>query len=324
MSNPATLWNPPAPADQASARGFWLPARLGLFAAVALACCGLSVAGWLRGPAVVPFALAAVAIAMWHGAYDHVQGEQLLRARLGRRWLVWFLGGYLLLFGLTLVGWFLAPVASLALFLLYSAWHFGTEPEERTPGPAVALAGLAWGAVPILAACRWQGTAVTPIFAAMLGRHGSAAGALCGALGFALWPVLSMALLGIAGGLLGRSPAQRGELLAVAVLQVALFVLCDPLVAFAVYFCCWHTPEHLLATSVGEPGGLRRNLRAGFLPWLLSLGFLGLAFAYGRHGAEVYQARLFIVLSALTVPHMALNELRRGLRRHPTAVGGAA
>ncbi len=324
MSSFAEAWPVSAEPQPPSARGAFLSVRFALFAGVSAACCGFSAAGMLRGAAVLPLALAAVAVAMWHGAYDHVQAKQILERPLGRRWMVWFLAGYAALAAVTLVGWLLFPLASLALFLLYSAWHFGTEPEERTPPFRVALPALALGAAPIVAACRWHGALVAPIFAAMLGRRAPSAGALTQALSVACWPVLGLALLGIAAGLLGRSTRERGELAAVLGLQAALFFWCDPLVAFAVYFCCWHTPEHLLATSMGEPGGLsgnlNRNLRAGFLPWVLSLAFLGAALFYGRHSAAAYQAQLFIVLSALTVPHMALNELRRALVCHPTFV----
>ncbi len=308
----------------------FLPARLGSFALVAAACMGLSAAGALRGAAVLPLALAAVAVAMWHGAYDHVQAETMLARPLGPRWLLVFLAGYAGLVALTLLGWWLFPLVSLVAFLLYSAWHFGTEPEETTPSPRVGAAALALGAVPIVAACRWHGAAVEPIFAQMLGQvDAGAAPGLTGVLSRACRPVLAAAFLAIGSGVLGRSWAARFELAAVALLQAGLFVWCDPLIAFAVYFCCWHTPEHLLATSMPEPdrpslrANLRRNLRAGLVPWLLSLVFVGVAFAYVRRGAAAYEGELFVILSALTVPHMALNELRRARWPHPTFQKGA-
>ncbi len=327
MSAPAVALEPsPAqhPPEWQSARGVLLPERFALFAGVAVLCC-LS-AGALHGRAAEGLAIAAIAIAMWHGAYDHVQARQILPLPLGRisprlagHWLPVFLGGYVGLAALTLLGWRLFPLASLLLFLGYSAWHFGTEPEQATPSFATAVPAVAFGALPIVAACRWHGLAVAPIFARMLDGTADAparAQALTGALSAACWPVLALALLGAASGVLGRSLAQRAELLGLAVLEVALFVCCDPLVAFAVFFCCWHTPEHLVTTSIPRSGntlqaGIFRNLRAGLLPWLLSLLFLAGALLLGRHQAASYEGEVFIVLSALTVPHMALNELRR-------------
>jgi Brp/Blh family beta-carotene 15,15'-monooxygenase len=293
--------------------------RVTLFALVTLLCCAATAEGLLRGPAVLPLALASMAVAMWHGAYDQVQAEQVLAGVLGRNWLPVFLAGYVVLVGLTFVGWRLLPFASLVLFLLYASWHFGSESEQRTPTLPRALVALAMGAVPIVAACRWHGDAVMPIFAQMAGQGGSGAGALTHVLAEACLPVLATAVVGIVLGRLGHSRAQKVELLAVLALQTALFAICDPLVAFAAYFCCWHTPEHLVATSV-EPASLGRNLKAGLIPWLLSLVMLAALFALGRHEATAYRAEIFILLSALTVPHMALNELRRA----PFARGGSA
>ena len=321
----------PAPAH--SVRTVLLRERFLFFAAVAVACCGASALHRLQGSVVLVVVLAAIAVAMWHGAYDHVQAGQVLAVPLGRHWLPVFLTGYAALAAVTLLGWWVFPFASLVCFLGYSAWHFGTEADQASPPPLASLAALALGAVPIVAACRWHAEAVTPIFAGMLAgmlapgpAHTLPGGALAHgvllahALSAACWPVLTIAFAAILLGAFGREPTVRGELFAVTVLQVALFVCCDPLVAFAVYFCCWHTPEHLVATSVPAFAGaaplqvnLVRNLRAGLLPWFLSLAFVGVMFALGRHQAAAYRAEIFIVLSALTVPHMALNELRHTL-----------
>jgi Brp/Blh family beta-carotene 15,15'-monooxygenase len=301
-----------------SLRGVLLVPRLALFAGVTLACCGATAEGWLQGPAVLPPVLAAIGIAMWHGAYDQVQAEQVLAGPLGRQWLPMFLAGYAGLAGLTFVAWRLVPFASLVLFLLYASWHFGSEAEQRTPSLPGALVAFALGAAPIVAACRWHGDAVTPIFAQMAGGQAARAEGLTHLLAMGCRPVLATTVVGIGLGLLGCGRAQKSELLAVVVLQTALFAMCDPLVAFAAYFCCWHTPEHLVATSAA-PASLTGNLKAGLVPWLLSLVMLAALFALGRHEAAAYRAEIFILLSSLTVPHMALNELRRAqFARGPT------
>ncbi len=294
--------------------------RFLLFAAVAVACCIASEHGLLHGPALLLLALGAIAIAMWHGAYDQVQAEQVLAPSFGKRWVPVFLLGYAALAAVTLLGWYLLPGLSLWFFLAYSSWHFGTEPEEVTPRLISAVTAIAFGAVPIVAACVWHASTVEPIFAEML--RGAAAparqaGDLTQVLGRLFLPVSAVAAIGIAFGLLARPWQQRMELGGIIILELALFRFCDPLLAFAVYFCCWHTPEHLLATSLptGPGESLRsragHNLRAGFVPWLMSLALLAAAFAFGRHRALAYEAEIFIVLSALTVPHMVLNELRR-------------
>ncbi len=301
-----------------SARHAALRGRFVAFAATALVCCATSWLGVLHGPAVIAFSIAAIAIAMWHGAYDQVQGEQVLgrNRTFGNHWLAVFLVGYVVLAGATLVGWWLFPLASLAMFLLYSSWHFGTEPEEGSIPTHRAAAAVALGAVPIVASARWHAAAVQPIIAAMLHGAGGAS-LLTHILSVLCWPVAAIALTAIALGFFGHSLTGRAELAFVTLLQLALFFCCDPVVAFAVFFCCWHTPEHLVATSLpshaGETlrGNIAHNLRVGLVPWLLSLVLLVAALFWGAHGAVAYEAEIFIVLSALTVPHMALNEIRR-------------
>ncbi len=312
-------------ASYASARSVLLPQRLILFGAAAAACCVASILGALHGPAVVALAIAAIAVAMWHGAYDQVQAEQLL-SRIGPRWPLVFLGSYALLAAFTLLGWLLAPLASLLLFLLYSAWHFGTEPEIWTPTPLASIAAVALGAVPIVAACHWHSGEAAAIFAQMLHGEGNTQGlaaALAGSLGASCWPVAAVAAAGILAGKFGVARGMQVELLGVLAIELALFCFADPLLAFTVFFCCWHTPEHLVTTSLPEGAGetlagkLARNLKAGFLPWVLALCLTAGILLWGRHEAIAYQAEIFIVLSALTVPHMALNELGRATAAGP-------
>ncbi len=313
MSGFAVSFAPAGP----STRALFLPARLLLLACATAVVCAASRAGVLGGPVAAAMAIAAVAIAMAHGAYDHLQGRRRLAPRFGARWPLVFFPAYLLLAGLTLLGWRFVPVASLLLFLAYSSWHFGLEPEGRLPGVLRLATGFALGALPIVAACRWQSSEVSAIFGQMLGASSSYAGPLTRALGLACWPVAALAVAGAASGSLAHPLADRLQLAASAGLQLALFFFCQPVVAFAVFFCCWHTPEHLLATSLPDRpgsslrGNLVANLRAGVGPWLLSVAALAGAFVFGRQGLVAHQGQIFVLLSALTVPHMALDELRR-------------
>jgi Brp/Blh family beta-carotene 15,15'-monooxygenase len=303
---------------QPSTRALLLVPRISFYVAVACCCCAASAGDLLHGRWLLPIVLVAVAIAMWHGAYDPVPGRKLLAPLFGSRWLGVFLVGYVALAALTLLLWWLLPVISLVLFLAYSAWHFGTESNHRTPRPVAAIAACALGAVPIVAACRWHAGAVIPIFASMLGHRAAPFSmALVHGLSSLCWPLLVIALAGAWSGLAGRRMLERVGTILVIAITAALFAFCDPLLAFAVYFCCWHTPEHLVSTSEPTPEtpslrlNVLRNLHAGLIPWLGSLIFLGVMLLFGRHVAASYGAELFIVLSALTIPHMALNELGR-------------
>lgn len=291
-------------------------AKLGLYLAGSL----LAVAAehLLRGrhEALLVFAFFGVCIAVWHGAFDGALAAEDLPERLGRWWLPLFGAGYLLLVGAVLLLWWQAPFAALGLFLLYSAWHFGTERLQHL-SPVTAIFGLAAGVLPIAAACAWHADEVTAIFGSML--HGAAAPQAAAqhltALGASLlWPGVAMLLTGT---LIGKSRSEGlVELLYLGV-TLLLFRFCSPMVAFAVFFCLWHTPEHLIATSGDAQGHLsasvlRRHLRAGIVPWIVALAGIGALCFFAPHTVLAYLAELFVGLSALTVPHMLLGEWLRG------------
>jgi Brp/Blh family beta-carotene 15,15'-monooxygenase len=270
-------------------------------------------------------ALIAIAVAVWHGAYDAVLARPRFQPRLGRWWIPAFACGYLSLIVATLAMWHVAPAGTLVAFLLYSSWHFGTEQDAGPLTLGRAATALALGTLPIAAACAWHRNQVNEIFSSMLGAGGNAlfAQQLSGSCAALLWPLVAVAALGACLGLLGTSRAARLTMLCLVALELLLFRVCDPLLAFALYFCLWHAPEHLVSTSLDRSGFFARrlmvrNLRAGVLPWLASLAGLAILFALRPRNPAGYASALFVFLSALTVPHMALNEMRRFATLQPS------
>ncbi len=266
-----------------------------------------------------PAALLDIALAIWHGAYDTVLARNVLRPSLGKAWQPPFFFGYLGLAATVLALWWAFPVLALVAFLLYSAFHFGTEGEPRLQLPQ-AVGATAFGALPIAAAARWSPAEVERIFAVLLRGHAAAAATITMVAGHALLPFVALSVLHLltdAGQL-----ARRGLVLAV---QLLLFRMCPPLLAFSVFFCLWHTPEHLLETSRDDAGHLSlqtvaHNLRGGTTPWLLSLTAVALAAWRGQHTLQAYTALIFLALSALTVPHMVLALLVNAARPSPRTV----
>jgi len=272
----------------------FLPARLLVFA-LFVAAASLS----SMTPLLFAATLAAISIAVWHGAYDGVLARPLLEKRLGPAWLPSFAFGYLLLAGATVLLWFISPRLALPAFLLYSAWHFGTESQTGQLKWAGAVIGFCVGVIPIAAACHWHQPEVVTIFTSLLRGDQPFAHDVASAAGQLMWPAVLVAGAG------------RISLLPLVALELILFRQCNPLLAFGVFFCAWHTPEHLLS-SAQDRGRFSlplmwRQLRSGVVPWLISIAALGVFVARGAP----YASALFIMLSALTVPHMTLNELRR-------------
>ena len=292
-------------------RPFSLPQRIAFFSlCVATVAFRKATAGDLSGlPAAL--ALAGILIAVWHGAFDGVLARPVLKPRFGRHWMAVFVSGYLLLGALVAMLWWWKPQVALPLFLLYSAWHFGTEGTEWQPTLLSSAVALCQGFVPIAASCYWHPVEVAAIFSPMLRTAAPSAPYLTAMAGAALLPACAVVF---AFGLL--RPRERGVALVLTGLELLLFWRVNPLLAFAIFFCCWHTPEHLAASSTSVSGRLswrtmRLQLRSGFLPWLVSLLFVAGLLAAEGHRLMAVAASVFLLLSALTVPHMVLNELRR-------------
>jgi Brp/Blh family beta-carotene 15,15'-monooxygenase len=266
-------------------------------------------------------AFIAIAIAVWHGAYDGTLARPRFEPWIGRWWFPAFAFGYLLLVGVTLIAWHVAPAFTLVAFLLYSSWHFGTEQDVERLTPGGAISGFAYGALPISAACYWHPDQVNTIFRAMLGSSANAAfpvelTRVCAAL---LWVIVATAALGASLGLRGKALSTRLSVMSLIAVELLLFWCCDPMVAFAIYFCLWHTPEHLVSTSLEGDGHFNprimwQNLRAGVPLWIASLAAMMVLLAFRPQSVTGYASGLFVFLSALTVPHMGLNEMRRFAR----------
>ena len=115
------------------------------------------------------------------------------------------------------------------------------------------------------------------------------------------------------GGWAGGSQGHGRVALELASLA-ALFCLAEPLIAFTVYFCLWHSFRHSLSQAYRlDPSGPRAAFRA-FLrhAWPMSLAAVLLAFA-GFLVADVEASPetvvwvVFVGLSALTAPHIMFS-----------------
>ena len=94
-----------------------------------------------------------------------------------------------------------------------------------------------------------------------------------------------------------------------------LALLAEPLIAFSVYFCGMHSFRHLLRTQLYVKLPTSRLLGICMLPMLGVSVFVALGWLYlpeSRLDAKVMQF-LFVMLGALTVPHMLLVDRVRHL-----------
>lgn len=301
------------------------------------ACTALAVVLAVAWPGRVPFVVQAAglaaAVALFgvpHGALDTWVGRAALEPRLGRRWRLWFGLGYVGSAGLVVALWLVAPVFALAGFLTLSAFHFGAGDTH----PAAAR-GLRWveafarGAIPVVVPAVAFSEEVGRLFAwVMPGGTANDGARVAGALAWTgprlLGPALALVVVGHAArARWARAPRRRAvhAMAAAEIVALAgLFAAVAPLPAFVVYFCGWHSVRHTLELAARlDPCSARRGLArfarlaapataaavaAGLIAWL--------ALRPEQGGAPAAVQTVFVLLSALTVPHMAVNALASG------------
>ena len=250
--------------------------------------------------------LAAVAVGLPHGGLDHIVGRAVFVDRHRGQWWLPFLTGYLGLGLGTLVLWHLLPAVVLGIFLLLSILHFGAE-DAQASGDAGLVAVVAHGCVPVVVPALIHPDAVGRLFRLLAG-DGSA---------HVLWlasGVLGLVWLSAVVAWVGQSVLKRGtriDLIGMAG-TVLLFVIATPLAAFAIYFAVLHTPRafrslHLETELAVTSGRLRQSLPLAALS--MAVGVVLFVFQ-PTHGLDSDMVRIvFVLLSALTVPHMWLRWL---------------
>lgn len=231
-----------------------------------------------------------------HGAFDiHLAAHSAL---LGRARLALFTAIYVGLFALMLIGWAVLPGMTLVLFLLGAAVHFGADwPETDEPLFRVAL-----GFAPICAIGVGHLSDVEALFAAMAS---SATAVRVTALFVLVAPitllVAATALLDIAR----RSGLHRPVIFAAL---LASLIMLPPLIGFALFFCAFHTPQHLIALRVELANWPKNRLIAvggGVTCLALVIGTLALPLI--TSGGILTAANGFKLLAALAAPHQSMK-----------------
>lgn len=261
------------------------------------------------------FALTAVMlIGLPHGAFDGAIAFCLGFGRSTRK-IIGFLVMYLLLAGLSALIWSISPVFALASFLGLSIMHFGSGDTEHLvqPGPRLAQRGLKacqvlvhGGMVTILLPV-FHAAEVTRLFVILAGPN---AVLIMDALRPALifWIVAACIYAGI--GLVSRQYGAAASELAGLALLVWLL---PPLASFAVYFCVVHSRRHFTSIWAAMQLYISRRfilISGGILTaasWAMGAGlYVSQTASASFSPDEAFIRSVFILLAALTVPHMLL------------------
>ena len=261
------------------------------------------------------FALVAVMlVGLPHGAFDGAIAFFLGAGRSAMR-MTGFLAGYSLLAGLYVWFWYLAPMPALAGFLLLSIIHFGSgDIQPLNPGPS-AWAGralkmgriFAHGGVVGIVLPSLHPQEVAMLYAVLTGGDAGPIMAITAWL-FPVWLAVYIIYLLVCVNI----KALRGAVLEIAILcGIAAFL--SPLAGFAVYFCLVHSRRHFLVIWTAMQAMLSRQtiLVTGFVLTVITWAGAGAAFYLQADLAAVSASdaalrTVFVLLAALTVPHMIL------------------
>jgi Brp/Blh family beta-carotene 15,15'-monooxygenase len=242
--------------------------------------------------------LLIVLLGVPHGALDPVFAQALPQIKSRTSWAV-FVFLYLLLAALVVALWWFAPTLFLFAFLAVSVLHFSGD----LAAGANVFARLFYGGAAIVLPAALHAAELDRLFSLLTGPHTAAM--VVATLKFMAWPWLAALVVVIAVS------ARRDGLLALEILAVSVLTFtASPLLGFTVFFCCMHSPRHILRTQIYASMTLQRLALVALPPMVAVL----LAAAGGWYllpespiDERVLQF-LFVALAALTVPHMVLVE----------------
>ena len=285
-----------------------------------------------------PLVASALVLGLPHGAVDHLAVARTRDRRPDLRAIAGVVVLYTIVGGAYAVGWFLAPAAAFALFILVTWFHWGQgdlyalvaladADHIRSPPQRLATVVVRGGLpmlVPLFAFPDWyRRVAVT-----LVGRFAPGAVAALSpafrpdvrlglAIGYGALAVATLAVGYARADDHGPWRLDAGETVGLAV----FFAVVPPVFAIGVYFCLWHSLRHiarLLLVDDAATAALRdRDPTAAFarfgrdaLPLtLLSLALLGgLALAVPNPPENVpdWVGLYLVFIAVVTLPHVVV------------------
>jgi len=248
-----------------------------------------------QGALVVILVILVAMLGLPHGALDPLVARKagLWRNPCG---LVRFIGAYLLLAGIAALLWAWASKFSLTAFLAYSAWHFSGDWRDWLARGWRLCAGATVICAPSLV----YPDLVASYFSTLAGEDATA---LVRVLQWLAIPALAGMIFSAARCIRTR-PKVAAELAVLAVSAVAL----PPLSFFLLYFCCLHSPRHLIDTMQGLNRATATATAIGLTLVTVGLGALFFVLSPSTQFDQRLLQITFIGLAVLTVPHMILIE----------------
>ncbi|MFM9151798.1 MAG: Brp/Blh family beta-carotene 15,15'-dioxygenase [Candidatus Planktophila sp.] len=264
----------------------------------------------------VVIAIAALAIGIPHGALDHLVTVPRSRPRT----MALFIAVYVLVAIIAVIAILQFNVIGFILVLLMSAIHFGIGDAafineiDRRSGQTIKLPrtiyAICAGSIPVFIPLvnSLSTDALAQVNPALIDWHQ----------GFDQEILSGVSALGIAGIFFLLLRKRRREALDISLLLI-LALTAPPLIAFAIYFGCWHAMRHTarltLALNSSQVAYKDDNLKKAFLsavipgtPALVGTFLIAAVMAaIGTEFTDDFFWMALVVVWALTVPHMAVT-----------------
>lgn len=296
----------------------------------------------------LPFALSLALFGLPHGAVDHLVPARLRGEKADTRSVLAVVLLYLVLGGLYLGLWFVAPVPAFALFIGLTWFHWGTGDvwslrtlvslgTSGSGGLPLALVALVRGGLPMLVPLLAFPDEYRAVAESLVGLFGGGSG---DALGWAFAPsfrfvagVLFFALVVVSLALERRDGGPWRVDAGETALLAAFFAVVPPVLAVGLYFCLWHAMRHVArlvlldgasraALASGRLGAALRRFARDAAPLTVMALLLLVGFAFFvpnlAGGLPALLAVYLVLISALTLPHVvvvAFMDRREGLWR---------
>ena len=196
--------------------------------------------------------------------------------------------------------WTVLPVLSLSVFLIISAWHFGTDANAQNFAERWLFGSLVF-CLPAL----FHPIDVANLYEILSGPLARNIVSIT-----RVWaPISAIIVIFMVYTQLSNRPQRRKDIATILGLITFAWVL-PPLVYFAIYFCALHSPTHFCRVIKLIPASDRRRAvmhTIVFTVITLTLAGLSLNMLFGELPVEQSVVQIvFIGLAALTVPHMLL------------------
>ena len=234
-----------------------------------------------------------------HGAVDgvlilRVAGKSLLRAGI-------IFTGYVLIALITVLIWIAEPNAGLAILIVLSVYHFGRlDTSHSSEIPHRYLRGFVLGALPVIVISQAHQTEVEYLFRTIVTKEVDLLVSALRVFTF-FWAALIFWLAIV------RRVFSMPQLFEIAALSFVLILL-PPLWGFAFYFCAIHSFRHFksLRNSIFPISQVGWCVVGVLTIISIFLVVFGLTWFDNVELHKSLVQSTFIVLAALTMPHMIL------------------